>query len=415
MTLMEVKEGMFLAIGSLSANKFRSGLTILGVLIGVWSVIAMSSLIKGLDDAVQESISELGSNILFVDRFAPGTDYEDLTEEQRNYKHMSMIEAQAIKDNCPAVLAVSPENHYWARGGNIIKYRDRKANRPAICGVLPDYQKVRDVSVSAGRFITDVDNNVRAKVCVIGSDIKDALFPEEDPINKEIRINNIRFTVIGVREKNETLFGGDDGMNNKALIPLETFMKLHPWDKYLTLTVSVASAEQMDAAREQMITVLRRVRNVSYNKENDFAVFGQENIREMVGDITKYIYIAMVVISSVGLMVGGVGVMNIMLVSVTERTREIGVRKAIGARRNNILWQFLVEAMTLSGAGGLIGIASGIATALLIGMLTPVPFGVSPLFLTLGFVVAISVGLVAGMYPAYRASSVDPIESLRYE
>ncbi len=415
MTLMEVKEGMLLAIGSLTANKFRSGLTILGVLIGVWSVIAMSSLIKGLDDAVQESISELGSNILFIDRFAPGTDYEDLTEEQRNYKHMSMVEAHAIKDNCPAVLAVSPENHFWANGGNVIKYRDHKANQPAICGVLPDYQKVRDVAVASGRFITEVDNNLHAKVCVIGSDIKDVLFPNEDPINKEIRINNERFTVIGVREKNETLFGGDDGMNNKALIPLETFTKLYPWDKYLTLTVGVTSADQMEAAKEQMTSVLRRVRNVPYDKENNFAIFGQENIREMVGDITKYIYIAMVVISSVGLMVGGVGVMNIMLVSVTERTREIGVRKAIGARRNNILWQFLVEAMTLSGTGGLIGIGAGILTALLIGMLTPVPFGVSPLFLSLGFLVAISVGLVAGMYPAYRAASVDPIESLRYE
>jgi len=171
----------------------------------------------------------------------------------------------------------------------------------------------------------------------------------------------------------------------------------------------------LDKAREEIISTLRQVRQVPYGKDNDFIVFGQENIREMVGNITQYIYIAMMVISSVGLMVGGVGVLNIMLVSVTERTREIGVRKAIGARRNNILWQFLIEAMTLSGSGGILGIFFGILSALLIGTLTPLPFGISSFFIFLGFSVALSVGLIAGLYPAFRAARVDPIESLRYE
>ncbi|UCD16758.1 MAG: ABC transporter permease [Candidatus Zixiibacteriota bacterium] len=414
MTLAEVKDGILLAFDSLSANKFRSGLTILGVLIGVWSVIAMSSLIKGLDDAVQNSINEIGSNILFVDRFPPDKDYDDLTEEERNYKHMTVMEAVAIQENCPAVAAVSPENHYWAPGGNVVKYKGNKANRPAVVGLLPAYLKVRDAAVTSGRFISRIDNDTRAKVCVIGTDVKDALFPEEDPIDKQIRVNNVRFTVIGVREKSEAMFG-DHMKNNKVAIPLETFEKLYPWDIYLTLSVSVKSIDQIEEAREQITAILRKVRRVPYNKENDFAIFGQESLREMVGNITKYIYIAMIVISSIGLMVGGVGVMNIMLVSVTERTREIGVRKAIGARRNNILWQFLVEAMTLSGTGGSLGIAAGILTALFIGAVSPLPFGISPVFLTLGFMVAISVGLVAGMYPAYRAARVDPIESLRYE
>ena len=207
----------------------------------------------------------------------------------------------------------------------------------------------------------------------------------------------------------------NDGENNKVAIPLETFMKLYPWDEALTLSVSTNNLDDIEEAKEQITAALRIVRRVPYDKENDFAIFGQEYIRDMIGNITKYIYIAMIVISSVGLMVGGVGVMNIMLVSVTERTREIGVRKAIGAKRSNILWQFLVEAMTLSGSGGLLGIALGIATAILIGAVSPLPLAISPLFLVLGFVVAITVGLVAGMYPAYRAASMDPIESLRYE
>lgn len=414
MTIVEVTEGVKLAFSALTANKFRSGLTILGVLIGVWSVIAMSSLIKGLDDAVQSSIDTLGSNILFVDRFEPNVDWDDLDETQRNRKFLTRVEADAIMANCPAVLAVSPENHYWAPGGNIIKYKRNKANQPAVVGVLPEYQKVRNVTVSSGRFITYTDNEIRAHVCVIGTDIKEALFPNEDPVGQEIRVNNVRFTIIGVREKNEAMFG-DNGENNKVAIPLNTFEKLYPWDDALTLTVGTTSVADIAAAIEQMTSILRVVRKVPYDQENDFVIFGQEYIREMVGNITKYIYIAMIVISSVGLMVGGVGVMNIMLVSVTERTREIGVRKAIGARKNNILWQFLVEAMTLSGTGGSLGVITGILTALLIGLVSPLPFGVSPLFLSLGFFVAISVGLLAGMYPAYKAAVVDPIESLRYE
>ncbi len=413
MTIVEMKEGISLALHSLLSNKFRSSLTILGVLIGVWSVIAMSSLIKGLDNAVQGSIDELGSNILFVSKYPPEVDYDDLTDEERNRKGITIEEAMVIEQNCPSVAAVSPENHYWAPSGNVIKYKGRKANRPAVVGVLPEYTKVRVTPLTAGRFISQLDNETRAAVCVIGSDIKEALFPDQDPLGEQIRVNNNRFTVIGIFEKKESMF--DDGENNKVAIPLETLMKHYPWDEELTLAVSAKSLDKIDKAREEITVALRKLRKVPYDKDNDFAIFGQENLREMVGNITKYIYIAMIVISSVGLMVGGVGVMNIMLVSVTERTREIGVRKAIGARRRNILWQFLIEAMTLSGSGGILGIMAGLLTALLIGAASPLPFGVSPLYVTLGFVVAVSVGLVAGMYPAYRAASVDPIESLRYE
>ncbi len=413
MTFVELKEGVLLALGAIVSNKFRSFLTILGVLIGVWSVIAMTSLIIGLDDAVQGSIDELGSNIIFVDRHPPETDWEDLTEEQRNYPFMTTMEANAIRENCPAVTAVSPENHYWQRGGNVIKYKGRKANRPAIVGVVPDFVQVHNIGLESGRFITHMDNDIRARAAVLGTTVRDALFPDEDPIGKQIRVNNVRFNVVGVREEQESMFDNDD--NNKVYIPLETFEKMYPWDEALTLVVSAESPDKIDEAKDQITIVLRRVRKVPYDKENNFAVFGQENIREMVGNITQYIYIAMIVISSIGLMVGGIGVMNIMLVSVTERTREIGVRKAIGARRSNILWQFLIEAMTLSGTGGIIGIGAGILTAVLISTVSPLPFGISTFYVLLGFLVAVSVGLIAGVYPAYRAAKVDPIESLRYE
>ncbi|MCP4703563.1 MAG: FtsX-like permease family protein [candidate division Zixibacteria bacterium] len=414
MTTVELKEGVFLAFDSLKSNKFRSALTILGVLIGVWSVIAMSSLVNGLDAAVQESVDDLGSNVLYITRFAPETDFDELSEEERNRKEMTPAEAIAIRENCPSVRAVSPENRYHrVRGGNVIKYKGKRANRPTIVGIWPDYQKVHNTSLSQGRFITKVDDDTRAQVCVIGSDVQEALFDNEDPIGKQIRVNNYRFTVVGVIEEQENMF--DETDNNKVVIPLTTKLKMVPWDKALLLVASAQSAEKIDDAKEEIISILRQARHVPYEKDNDFAVFGQENIREMIGNITQYIYIAMIIISSVGLMVGGVGVMNIMLVSVTERTREIGVRKAIGAKRNNILWQFLIEAMTLSGSGGLLGVLGGVGTSLLIGMLTPLPFGISTLFMILGFSVAITVGLIAGLYPAYRAAKVDPIESLRYE
>lgn len=415
MTIVEFREGIFLAFESLRSNKFRSFLTILGVLIGVWSVIAMTSLVQGLDSAVQESIDDLGSNILFVNKFSPNTDFDDLSDEERNRKDMTTMEATAIKENCPAVEAVSPEN-YYARmgGGNVVKFKGRYANRPTIVGVWPDYQKVHNTKLDAGRFITQIDDNTRAQVCLIGSDVKDALFPQEIAIGQEIRVNNYRFMVVGVLEEKEHMLD-DNSQNNTIMIPLSTKQKMVPWDKALGLTVSAKSPELLDEAKEQIITILRVVRKVPIDKENDFEIFGQENIREMVGNITQYIYLAMIIISSVGLMVGGVGVMNIMLVSVTERTREIGVRKAIGARKNNILWQFLIEAMTLSGTGGVLGIVFGIGTSFLVGLVSPLPFGISGLFIFLGFMVAVTVGLVAGIYPAYRAAKVDPIESLRYE
>jgi len=413
MTTVELKDGILLALGSLAGNKFRSGLTILGVLIGVWSVIAMTSLIKGLDNSVQESISDLGSNILFVSKYRPDTNFDDLPEDQRHRKSITQMEAEAIRTACPAVVAVSPEDYYFAAGGNSVKYKNRRANRPLVVGVTPDFIRVRKRALSTGRFFTVADNQIRSRVCVVGDDIVQSLFPDDDPLGKQIRVNNYRFTIIGVFEKKESMF--DDSDNNKLVLPLATFMKMYPWEKELSLVVSARSAADIDDAREQIISTLRLLRKVPYNRGNDFEVFGQENIREQIGNITGYIYIAMIVISSIGLMVGGVGVMNIMLVSVTERTREIGVRKAIGARRTNIIWQFLIEAMTLSGTGGVLGIGFGIFSAVIIDLVTPLPFGISTFYVSLGFIVAVSVGLIAGIYPAYRAAAVDPIESLRYE
>ena len=250
-------------------------------------------------------------------------------------------------------------------------------------------------------------------MCVIGPDVAEALFPSLDPIGKEILVNNHRFTVIGVAEEREAILG--ESQDNYILLPYHTFAKLHPWEKELWLAITVKSAALMDEAIGQVTEVMRRQRGLAYNEENDFAVFTQDALMEIYEQVTGMIYIAMTVISAIGLMVGGVGVMNIMLVSVTERTREIGIRKAIGARRANIIWQFLIEAMTLSGFGGVVGILVGLGIAFFIKAMDWLPAGVSIGWILIGFSVAVSVGLIFGIYPAYRAARVDPIVSLRYE
>jgi len=414
LNLFEIKEAIVMALDSIRANKLRAFLTVLGVMIGVSSVIGMVSLITGLNNSMARQIESLGSNAIYVARFKPGIHIGRRSSAERNRRPITYEYALAIKEYCPAIKAVSPQNYYWKPGGgNVAKYRGNEAMRPDLLGALPDYQVVNNITCNQGRFINEMDHHFRRMVCVIGPDVAEALFPSLDPIGKSILVNNHRYTVIGVTEKRDAILG--ESQDNFILLPYNTFAKLHPWEKALWLACAAESAGKMDEAIEQITDVMRRQRGLGYNDPNDFEVFTQESLMEIYEQITGIIYIAMTIISSIGLMVGGVGVMNIMLVSVTERTREIGIRKAIGARRANIVWQFLIEAMTLSGVGGIVGILGGLAIAFFIKAMDWLPAGVSFPWIVIGFSVAVSVGLIFGIYPAYRAARVDPIISLRYE
>ena len=414
MTWTEFKDGMLLALSAIRSNKLRAGLTILGVMVGVASVIGMASIVDGLDGAMDNEIDSMGSNTIIVDRFPPNTDYDDLSDEERNRAYMEVGEALAIRDNCPHVDAVAAQNHWAKQGGNDVKYLNRKSTGTMIMGTWPDFLKVTNSSVSKGRFLTDLDVQFRRMVCVLGHDLAQTLFLEEDPLAAEIRINGNKFQVIGVLTKQESNFG-DSRDNNKVLIPLSTHEKLHPWDEALTLWVRADDYENIEIAKEEIIGALRKHRRVPFNKPNNFALSTQDSLKDFTGNITKYLYLGAMVITSVGLMVGGIGVMNIMLVSVTERTREIGVRKAIGAKRSNIILQFLTEAMTLSGTGGLIGVILGVVLGLVVNGLFGFPLSVSFMWIFIGFIVSVSVGLVSGVYPAVKAAYLDPIEALRYE
>jgi putative ABC transport system permease protein len=412
-TSFEMREAMLMAFAAIRANKLRSFLTVLGVLIGVSSVIGMVSLISGLNNSMARQIQSLGSNVIYVSKFKPGVHIGRPSSEERNRKGIVYGDAMAILEQCSLIDAVSPENHYSAPGGNRAKYGPNEMLRPDLAGVLPTYTVVNNTEMAEGRFINDIDNHFRRMVCVLGSSASDGLFPGLDPVGKEILVNNHRYEVLGVIAKRESFLGED--LNNFILIPYETFSKLHPWEEELWLQCHTPSPAMIPAAIDQVTELMRRRRGVPYDKPEDFAVFTQDSLMEQYKQITGAIYVAMTVISSIGLMVGGVGVMNIMLVSVTERTREIGIRKAVGARRKNIIWQFLIEAMTLSGLGGVIGILFGMLIAFVINALSPLPAAVSLPWVMIAFTVAVMVGLVFGIYPAYRAARVDPIVSLHYE
>ncbi len=414
MTPIEIKDAILMAFSAIRANKLRAGLTVLGVTVGVSSVIALASIIGGLNGQMEREIDQLGSNLIMVTNNDVMVDHDDLTESQRNRPPITVGEADAIANRCPSVDAVSPQNYYFQPGGNEIKYSNRKANQPSLMGTWPDFIRVNNRVVTQGRFLSETDQQFRSLVCVMDAKIAEVLFEGDFPIDKEVRLNGNLFRVVGVLEDIKSTFD-DGGQRGTVMIPLSTFQKLYPWEKELFLQAKARTQADIPRAQEEIINALRVYRKVPFGKDNDFALSTQEQFKSFVNNITKYIYLAMIVITSVGLMVGGIGVANIMLVSVTERTREIGIRKAIGARKANIILQFLTEAMTLSGTGGVIGIVFGIIVGIGANAAFKFPLTVSMVWITIGFVVSVSVGLVSGIYPAIKAARLDPIEALRYE
>ena len=414
--VFEIKESMLMAMAAIKAHKMRAFLTVLGVLIGVTTVIAMVSIITGLNKSMARQIESMGSNSIWVTKTKIDIQFGGPSEEERNREPITFEDAIAVRELCPSVEAVSPQN--WGPGAKTVKYRDNKVTQFELIGVLPEYEVVNNNYAEEGRFFTDSDVNYRAMVTVLGQDVAEALFPNLDPIGKQISIGGRnfspkRFVVIGVMEERPALLG--ESQNNFVLLPHDTYKKLYPEEKELLLVAKPKSPELMEQAIDEITQVMRLRRGVPADKPNDFAVSTQEDLMDIYRKITSAIYLVMVIISSIGLLVGGVGVMNIMLVSVTERTREIGIRKAIGARKKDILWQFLIEAMTLSGSGGILGIIIGLLLGEFVAAVTPLAAGVSLFWIILGFSFAVSVGLIFGIYPAYRAAKLDPIVSLRYE
>ncbi|MDD5543703.1 MAG: ABC transporter permease [Acidobacteriia bacterium] len=407
----EIKEVLLLSLDTIRSNKMRSFLTILGVVIGVMTVIGMASVIEGLNRSFASGLSSLGSSTIFVTRL-PQIQFGNLTQEQRRRKFLVYEDALALKEDCPAVAAVSPLS-FPGLVTSPAKYGANQANGVQVRGVVADFMRIFDSPLDQGRFISDYDVEHRTNVAVLGSEVVDTLFPSLDPLGKTITWDGQEYVVVGTLQKVGSFLGQD--RDNRILLPFSTVRKYYPNRRDIFVAVLPTSQETMQTAIDQIIEVLRRRRHVRPDQDNDFDVGTSDSISELYHSITGGAYMVMLVISSIGLLVGGIGVMNIMLVSVTERTREIGVRKAIGARRKDILWQFLLEAMVLTGVGGVLGILVGAGISWLVNAFSPLPSAVSVIWVVIAFSVSVSVGLFFGLYPANKAAKLDPIEALRYE
>lgn len=410
--LTQTYESVLMALQSLRAHKFRSGMTIFGVMIGVMAVILVNTILDGFSNYAESSIDKIGTNVIYVRRWASNADFQRAQETGEVRKNFTFKEVNAIIDGCDEISSVAPQKRMF---NNVLKYGSKRATNPDdFRGVWPEQAIVTNRDVDFGRFIDENDMQRRAMVCVLGPEMADALFnTRQEAVGKVIRINSRKFTVIGVQEEIEDLFNISE--NDFVFIPLSTFDKIYPSIKNVVILCSARSKENMDKALDQVTNALRRVRHVRPDEDNNFGLFTQDFFKDRIGSLMMNVQLGGLAVSSVGLLVGLIGVMNIMLISVTERTREIGVRKAIGAQRSSILLQFLTEAATLTGIGGLTGILMGALVGFIFTTIVDWTYYVSPYWAIGGLLASALTGIVAGIIPAWKASRLDPIEALRYE
>jgi putative ABC transport system permease protein len=413
MRLDDIKESARMAFDTLRANKLRSSLTILGVSVGVITVIFMVSIIQGLNKAFADQVESLGSNTIFVSKFEPSFGRPPGPEEIHR-KDLNMDDADALRREAPSVAGVSPIHRMLAVTA---RFQDKQTDTPILFGVTPYYEFVQTQYVARGRFIKDFDMDNRDNVCILGVDVVHALFPYEDPIEKDIRINGNPYRVVGVMEPLGSFFG--QSRDNSIFVPISTFDKYYPDRPFpevvFFIIIRPQSRAYVKSAMDEITDILRRRRRVPPGAPNNFGITSQDSLLDIYNQLTGATALVLTAISFVALMIGGIGVMNIMLVSVTERTREIGVRKAVGATRLNILSQFLIEAVVLTGIGGLAGLSVGELLAWLLNKYSPLPAYVPIWAIAVGIGISAGIGIVFGLWPAWKAARLDPIEALRWE
>ena len=408
------RENVVMALQTLLAHKFRSFLTVLGIIIGVLTVIVIASILTGLRQNIITFVEEYGTDNIFAFHLSTGPRMGNRPREEWLRKPLTVADAKAIREQCPSVQDVAWEGFRW--GSNVkVVYKGNILRSFQFRGVPANYAEVINIEVAEGRFFTEVEDDHRMKVCFIGADTREALFPHSDPLGKQILINGHPFTVVGVMKKRKGGFFGENEQDNTVSIPYNSFHKMFPWEDKHFLLIQAKSG-MLTQALDEVESLLRRRREVKPSEPRNFDLSTADRIIEQFDSITAAVGLIAIAISSIGLLVGGIGVMNIMLVSVTERTREIGVRKAIGATQRDIISQFLFEAMTLTGIGGILGIVLAVAVSYIVMALFPaLPASIPSWAVITGFTVSVTIGLVFGVWPARKAARLDPIEALRYE
>src|SRR5215469_12156288 len=408
------RESVKMALDTLRANKMRSSLTILGIVIGVMTVITISSVINGLNTSVSTLVQQFGTNVLWIFRFpviGVRPTAEMLARKQMTYD--DMVEIGKLPHVAAASAGLQYTNYQFNTGSETAHYGLRKSENVGLEGDTPSTAEVYDLTLASGLFFTQTDQDRASDVTVLVYDIAQDLFGDQDPLGKDVIIAGHTFTVVGVYDKQKTAFGGGKNpADSMAYFPITTFRKLHPEILDYWISAKFDDQKNKDLVTDEVRELLRRRRKVRNEQEDNFAIFSSDAITRLWNQITGSLFLLMFGLSAVGLIVGGVGVMNIMLVSVTERTREIGVRKAIGATKKIILLQFTLEAIVLCAVGGIIGIFIGSGIALGLRFLISSRVGI--VWVLAAFLCSCAIGLVFGIYPAYKAANLDPIEALRY-
>ncbi len=413
MSWLSFVNGTSLAFQTIRAHKMRAFLTVLGVIIGTGTIIGVGAILTGFDATITSVLRSFGPNSIIVFKFPVGFRFHDLTPEERLRKNLTYDDTVSLREKCAACQEVSPMLFPPDRTIINAKYKGNDIYQVNIFGVEESYAREGQVDLHLGRFLTDEESRHRLPVCVIGADIEKALFSHEDPIGKIINVDGRQLEVVGTMLRPAASFFGSD--DKRILLPYFTMHRMYPTAHENAIVVTAYDG-QLPAAIDETRTILRIDRKVAVSKPDNFALSTAEQMVSDFRQITSMTFIVMVVLSSIGLLVGGIGVMNIMLVSVTERTREIGVRKAIGAKKSDIVIQFLIEATVLTGMGGLVGIAFGWLIALISRLVfSSLPAAVPLWAAALGIGVSVGVGLFFGIWPANKAARLDPVEALRYE
>lgn len=411
-------ENFKMAFDTLRGNKLRSFLTIFGVVVGVVVVMLISSIISGINVAVEKEVESFGTRSIFLYKMDIGIRTSAPTREERMRKPLTMEDAEALNQLSSVDVAVpylDISNNFFGQKITVTGKNGKTSSSVQLNGTLPQVEKAPGEILVDGRWFSEGENDAKANVCVIGDFVRESYFPYESPMGQFIEVGGQEFRIIGLLQKREQLFGGGGGNNDQSNIiymPMGSALKLKPNADDLFI-LAVAKEGQLEKAKDEVQDLLRQRRQVKFGEKNNFAMETAASLVDQFKAITGGVFLAMIVISGVGLLIGGIGVMNIMLVSVTERTREIGIRKAIGARQTDILLQFLIEAATLTGFGGIVGLLIGWGLSFLVQLIFPsyVPYW-APIA---GFVASVGIGLVFGLFPAWKAARLDPIESLRYE